>query len=55
MITPKGSFAEWHVTNKRYYYNIEIVYDGETEPYAPNEQEEEAKAPLRDFSKGFLF
>jgi hypothetical protein len=54
VITPKGSFAAWHVTNKRYYFNIEIVYDGETEPYDPNEQEENSPPPM-PFSGGFIF
>jgi hypothetical protein len=40
MITPKGSYAAWYVTNKMPSYPLEIVYDGATEPYEPNEQEE---------------
>jgi hypothetical protein len=43
------------VTNKTYYFNIEIVYDGETEPYDPNEQEEGPEKPLSGFSSGFMF
>ena len=55
MITPKGSYAAWHVMNYKRMFPIEIVYDGETEPYDPNEQEEKEKRPLPDFSDGFLF
>ena len=54
MITPKGSFAEWHAMNYKRMFPIEIVYDGEVEPYDPNTAEED-KEQLPDFSKGFLF
>jgi hypothetical protein len=55
MITPKGSYAEWHVMKYKRMFPIEIVYDGETEPYDPKEKEEDKKAPLPDFSEGFIF
>ena len=52
MITPKGSYAEWHVKKYKYMFPIEIVYNGEVESYEPVEEE---KKPLPDFSKEFLF
>ena len=55
MITPKGSYAAWHVMNYKRMFPIEIVYEGETEPYGPKEKEENEKAPLPDFSDDFLF
>lgn len=55
MITPKGSYAAWYVMNYKRMVPIEIVYDGEVEPYEPNEQEEESKRPLPDVFGGFMF
>ena len=55
MITPKGSYAAWHVTNYKRMFFVDIVYEGETEPYDPKEEEEDKKAPLPDFSEGFIF
>ena len=54
MITPKGSFAEWHVTDSRRMFKIEIVYDGEAEPWEPDMAKDE-KPPLLDFSNGLFF
>jgi hypothetical protein len=42
------------VTNKKYYFNIEIVYNGETEPYDPDEQEENPNSPM-PFSGELMF
>lgn len=39
MITPKGSYAAWHAIQYKSKFPIEIVYDGEVEPYEPKEQE----------------
>ena len=55
MITPKGSYAAWHVTNYKRMFFVDIVYEGETEPYDPKEKEEDKKASLSDFSNGFIF
>ena len=55
MITPKGSYVAWHVMNYKRMFFVDIVYEGETEPYNPKEKEEAAKAPLPDFSKEFMF
>ena len=52
MITPKGSYAEWHVKKYKHMFPIEIDYNGEVESYEPVEEE---KKPLPDFSEGFLF
>ena len=54
MITPKGSYAAWHAIQYKSMFPIEIVYDGETEPYDPNEQEENSNPPM-PFSGGFIF
>ena len=54
IITPKGSFAEWYVMNYKRMLPIEIVYDGEVEPYDPNTAEED-KEQLPDFFEGFSF
>ena len=54
MITPKGSFAEWHVTDSRRMFKIEIVYDGEAEPWEPDMAKDE-KPTLPDFSNGLFF
>ena len=35
IVTPKGSFAEWYVMNNKRMFPIEIVYDGEVDPYEP--------------------
>lgn len=53
MITPKGSYAAWHAMNHKRMFPIEIVYDGEVEPYEPNESEEEEK--LKSVSIQFVF
>ena len=55
MITPKGSYAEWHVMHYKYMFNIEIVYDGEVEPWEPDMAKEEEKRPLPDFFNGLPF
>ena len=54
IITPKGSFAEWYVMNYKRMLPIEIVYDGEVDPYEHVIVKAE-RLPLPDFSDGLPF
>ena len=54
IITPKGSFAEWYVTNYKSMFPTKIVYDGEVEPYEHVIAKTE-RLPLPDFSDGLPF
>ena len=54
IITPKGSFAEWYIMYSRCMFSIEIVYDGEVDPYEHVIVKAE-RLPFPDFSDGLPF